>query len=229
MGKIRVVAKFAAACVGSGVATGIKVYRFGAACGREIVGMSKSRLSSLTGKVIGNVPRSIRGEGGERDEMTLRPSGTPNQPTPQRAGGTQEPRPPRARPEKQPPAPKSPRRRDKPRAEKSVAPKPKSDRRKTAAGKAARAVPRSIQMETLKALQPSGTQIQPTSRPAARAFTSELDDESEALRCTREEDNDDRDRLLAKQGEALARIRGELKRTRDLVQEFSDETNPSKE
>ncbi len=106
MGKTRVIVKFAATCVGSGVATAMKVYSFGAACGREVVGISKSSISSFAGKASGNVSRLSRGKAAE----------------------TQEPRLPRAKPEKQPPAPESPRRKDKLPPGSSMSPNPKLDR-----------------------------------------------------------------------------------------------------
>ena len=196
MGKARVIVKFAAACVGSGVATGVKVYSLGAAGGREIVGISKSSISSFAEKITGIAPSLIYGNAEKRDKKAFQPSVMSIKPRPQRA-----------KREKQPPASKSPRRKDKLPVASSVPLNPKLDQLEIAIKKVAEDVQQRV----------------------AEAFTAERHGQPEEVRHAQEGDSDQRDRLLEKQGETLAKIVEELKDTRDLVRKDSLDTNSSKE
>ena len=133
MGKAEIVFKFTGACVGNSVFVGKKVYDIGADCGRKIIDLSRSSLSSLTGIASKAVPRSIREKTRERDEPTLKSAESPAQPASRRI---EEPRKPRltwARLKKPFPPPNPPRRKDKPRARKPAPPGPKPDQIKAAA------------------------------------------------------------------------------------------------
>ena len=128
MDKTEVVFKFAGACAGNGVVAGKRAYGIGSACGRKIVDLSKSGLSAVGGVSAKVVPRAIRREAGERDKTIVRPpeAPPPQSPSP-RSEETPKARPPLFARKRRVPAPEPSGPRDKRRAGKSAAPKPKPD------------------------------------------------------------------------------------------------------